>query len=248
MVKIINTFVYMKKVISVVWITVLFALMLLVGCGGVLTGSGNLKTEDYTFSDFTSVEISSAFEFEITQSDSYGVSITADDNVIEKVQVIKEGDTLKIGLKSIPALGALTLKAAVSMPQLHELLVSGASRGTIKDFSSTENFNLNVSGASKVTGDITAGDVDCEVSGASTVQLEGSANEMVADVSGASRINLGGFAVSNASITISGASTGTVNVGGKLDANLSGASKLQYVGEPTMGNINTSGASSLSKK
>ena len=238
----------MKKVISVVWITVLFALMLLVGCGGVLTGSGNLKTEDYTFSDFTSVEISSAFEFEITQSDSYGVSITADDNVIEKVQVIKEGDTLKIGLKSIPALGALTLKAAVSMPQLHELLVSGASRGTIKDFSSTENFNLNVSGASKVTGDITAGDVDCEVSGASTVQLEGSANEMVADVSGASRINLGGFAVSNASIIISGAGMGMVNVGGKLDANLSGASKLQYVGEPTMGNINTSGASSLSKK
>jgi len=71
---------------------------------------------------------------------------------------------------------------------------------------------------------------------------------MTADVSGASRFNLGGFMVNNADVTFSGASNGTVNLSGKLDANLSGASKLSYIGEPTMGNVNTSGASTLSKK
>ncbi|MFC2052420.1 head GIN domain-containing protein [Chloroflexota bacterium] len=221
---------------------------LLVGCGGVLRGSGNLKTEEYTFRDFTGVEISSAFEFEITQSDSYGVSITADDNVIDKVEVIKEGSTLKIGFTTIPSLGPVTLKAKVTMPQLHGLTVSGASRGTVSDFSSTENLDINVSGASKVTGDITAGDADFDISGASTVQLEGSANNIVANVSGASRFNLGGFIVNNANVTFSGASTGTVNPNGRLDADLSGASKLSYLGEPTMGNINTSGASTIRKK
>ena len=217
-------------------------------CGGVLTGSGNLKTKEYAFRDFTNVEISSAFEFDISQSGSYGVNITADDNVLEKVEVTKEGNTLKIGLKTIPSLGPVTLNAEVTMPQLHGLAVSGASRGTVSDFSSTENLDLNVSGASKVTGDITTGDVDFNVSGASTVQLEGSANNIAADVSGASRLNLGGFAVNNADITFSGASNGTVNVSGKLDANLSGASNLKYIGEPTMGDINTSGASTLNKK
>ncbi len=110
------------------------AAVLVVGCGGVLIGSGNLKTEEYTFRDFTSVEISSVFEFDISQSSSYGVSITADDNVLEKVEVIKEGNTLKIGLKTIPGLWPVTLKAEITTPQLHSLAVSGASRRRQPEF------------------------------------------------------------------------------------------------------------------
>jgi len=78
--------------------------------------------------------------------------------------------------------------------------------------------------------------------------LEGSASDIVANVSGASRVKLAAFPVDNANVTLSGASTGTVNPEGRLDAGLSGASKLEYMGEPTMGTINTSGASKLSKK
>ncbi|MFC1965227.1 hypothetical protein ACFLWG_04440 [Chloroflexota bacterium] len=37
--------------------TVLLTSGLLVGCGGVLTGLGNLKTEEYNFSGFDKVEI-----------------------------------------------------------------------------------------------------------------------------------------------------------------------------------------------
>ena len=238
----------MKKAIMAVFVAVLIFSGLSAGCGAGLIGSGDLVTQKYDFSDFTKVEVSSAFKFEINQSASYSVSVTADDNVIEKVQVTKSGDTLKIGLKTITVLGTVTLQAAVTMPQLRGLEVSGASRGTISDFSSTEDLDIEVSGASKVTGDITAGDADFDVSGASTVQLEGSANDMVADASGASRMNLGDFAVNNANVNLSGASSGTVNLSGKLDADLSGASKLNYIGEPTMGDINTSGASTLSAK
>jgi hypothetical protein len=239
----------MKKLIVLTLIVlVLLAFGLIVGCGFVLTGSGDLKTEEYDFSDFNRVEVSSAFEFEISRSNSYSISVTVDDNVIERVKVTKEGDTLKISLETTPRLGSLTLKAIVTMPYLRSLAISGASRGTVSGFSSANDVDIEVSGASKVTGDITAGDVDFNVSGASTVQLEGSANDIVANVSGASRFNLGGFTVNNANVTFSGASTGTVNLSGKLDANLSGASKLAYVGEPTMGTINTSGASTLKKE
>jgi len=140
------------------------------------------------------------------------------------------------------------LRASVTMPQLHGLTVSGASRGTVSDFSSTEDLDIAVSGASRVTGNITAGNVEFDISGASTIQLEGSANDMVASVSGASRFNLDAFIVNNADVNFSGASSGTVNLNGRLDANLSGASRLSYIGEPTMGTINTSGASTLNKK
>ena len=124
----------------------------------------------------------------------------------------------------------------------------GESDGTVSGFSSTENVDVTLSGASTVTGDISAGDMNFKVSGASTVQLKGSAIDIVAEVSGASSFNAGGLAVKNVNVSLSGASTGTVNPGGRLDADLSGASKLEYIGEPTLGKVNISGASNLNKK
>jgi hypothetical protein len=215
---------------------------------GVLIGSGNLETKDYALTDFTKVEVGSAFEFEIKQSSSFSINVTADDNVIDHVQVTQDGQTLKIGLKRVALLGSVTLRASVTMPELRGLTASGASRGTIFDFSSSEGLDITVSGASGVTGDITAGNVEFDISGASTIQLKGSANDMDANVSGASHFNLDAFTVNNADVNFSGASSGTVNLNGRLDANLSGASRLWYIGEPTMGDINTSGASTISKK
>ena len=256
----------MKKAI----VGVLVALLtsgLLVGCvEGVVKGSGNLDTQEFNFSDFTHVEVGSAFEVEIVQSDSYSVSVTADDNLFDYILVSKQGTTLKIRLKTAQYI-ATTTRAEISMPQLHSLELSGATHSTVSGFSSTESLDVelsgassldlaemsagdvefDVSGASKVTGDIKASDVKFDLSGASTAQLEGSASDLVIKASGASRVELAGFAVNNADINFSGASTGTVNLDGRLDADLSGASKLSYIGEPTMGTINTSGGSTLSK-
>jgi hypothetical protein len=242
-----------RTIIIVVAIVVVVAAVATVialrGWPGGLVGSGNLETEEYPFTDFTEVEIGSAFDFEIDQSSSYSISITADDNIMEYIQVSQVGQTLKIGLRLFhPIGGHVTLRASVAMPQLRGLTASGATRGTISGFSSTEDLDIGVSGASRVTGDINAGNVQFGISGASTIQLEGSADNMDATASGASHLNLDDFVVINADVNLSGASSGTVNLDGRLDANLSGASNLWYIGEPAMGDIDTSGASAVRKK
>ena len=259
----------MKKVIVAVLAAVLLTSVLLVGCvgGPVVKGSGNLATAKFDFSDFTRVEVGSAFEVEIDQSGSYSISVTADDNLFDYILVSKQGSTLKIRLKSASYIATNT-KAEITMPQLRGLELSGASKGTISGFSSTENLKvevsgasslelvdissgdakLSISGASSVKGNLKTGDIDFDVSGASTVELEGSAKDIDVDASGASHVKLADFSVRNADVTLGGASNGTVNLDGRLDAGLSGASHLKYIGEPTMGNINTSGASTLSKK
>jgi len=243
----------MKKTIiiivaAVVVVAVVCTLVILRGWPGLLVGSGDLESENYAFTDFTEVEISSAFQFEIEQSGSYSINVTADDNVIDRVQISKDGQTLKIRIGPVLHLGPVTLRASVAMPRIDGLTVSGASRGTVRGFNTTEDMNVTVSGASRLTGNLTAGNIEFDISGASTVQLDGSANDIDANVSGASQLNLENLTVNDADVNFSGASSGTVNLDGRLDANLSGASRLWYIGEPTMGDINTSGASTISKK
>ncbi len=258
----------MKKAIVVILVSVTLTLGLLIGCAGVLKGSGNLDTQEFNFSDFTRIEVGYAFEVEIVQSASYSVSITADDNLFDEyIRVSKDGETLKIRLKPALSYISTTLRARITIPDLYDLDLSGATHGTVKGFSSSHDFTLDlsgassldmsdmsagdikfdISGASRVTGDITADDAEFEISGASTVRLQGSASDIDINASGASHAELANFTVNNADVNLSGASSGTVNLNGKLDVDLSGASNLRYIGEPTVGDIDISGGSTLNK-
>ena len=223
----------------------LLAVLLLAIPAGCFGGD---TTKEFDFSGFTKVEIGPAFKVEIAQSTSYSVSVTADSNRMKHIEVTKEGDTLKIDLDSSGwQLSFSTLEATITMPDLRSLNLSGASNGTVQGFSSSNDLSLNISGASRLSGSINAGDVEFIITGASRVELQGSADDMNVDASGASSVRLSGFEVVNADVTLSGASNGTVKMDGRLDANLSGASRLTYIGEPTMGSINTSGASTINK-
>jgi len=222
------------------------------------------------FRDFTHVEASYACELEVTQSDSYSVSITAGDNLIKSVRVDTQDGTLRIRrtLSSLRGLIPGTFQAKVTMPVLERLDLSGASKGTVTGFSSKGDFITNLqgasslaianmsaadtkvklAGASKVTGQVHGASAEFNLSGASRVELEGSASNVVIDAAGASHVDLAGFHIGGAKVKLSGASHATLNIDGQLDASLSGASKLYWLGKPVMGDIETAGASTIGSK
>lgn len=242
-----------RKALSSILIIIIVSAIVVVVLGAVVVyfwlWSGNLKTEEMEFSDFTAVEVGWAFEVSITQSSSYSVIITADEQIFDNIEVTQTGNTLKIGLEPGTYPGGLFRKAEITMPELDKLILSGATRGTVEGFSTSNPFVLGLSGASSLEMvNIDVGDAEIEVSGASTLNARGTANDIVSLVSGASNVDLSNFPVTNVDITVSGASLATINLDGRLDAEVSGASTLQYIGDPTMGDINTSGGSTINKK
>ena len=238
---------------------------------GEVAGSGRAETRELQFKDFTAVHIGSAFQSRITYSNSYRVSVTMDDNLFDYLQVTKEGDVLAIGLKSGYEYhySSLTLSAEIQLPDLRELQSGGATRNTIQGFNFSHEFVLRLSGASTTeTTDMSVGDVEIEISGASTLSgkitangdaqftlsgastatVGGKANNLFISVSGASNTELSNFIVHNAKVNLSGASQATINLDGRLDAELSGASRLVYLGNPTLGDISVTGGSTITKK
>ncbi|MBA7696379.1 hypothetical protein ES703_105026 [subsurface metagenome] len=153
------------------------------------------------------------------------------------------------------------------MPKIDKLSLSGASRGEVSGFRSSDRLELGVSGASSLYIDnLKAGDTDFEISGAShvsgsieiddgkfnvsnasSIELEGYAHDISIKASGASHANLADFPVSNATVNISGASVATVKTSGNIDGNISDASRLTYIGSPTL-TIETSGGSTIDYK
>ena len=234
-----------------------------------LLAPSHLVTEDQDFKDFTIVSVGHAFEVKITQSSTYSINITADEYVsvsetgkdeytreltFDHIKVTKTDDTLTIGLKPgytyqpTHLTRPLVLRAEIEMPELHELSLSGATHGTVESFTSSHELVLIVSGASYLDLDTSAGDIEIHLSGASHLNGEGSASNLVAEASGASHLDLSALPVQDAYIFLSGASWAIISLDGQLDADLTGASHIRYIGEPTMGAIQTSGDSTVEKR
>ncbi len=258
----------MKKALMVMFAVLLVALMV-VGCFGAIRGSGDLETRKFNYGDFTRLEVGSAFEVKVWRSDSFNVVITMDDNLFDYLSTSKSGNTFEIGLKSGYSYFSYTARVEITMPELGKLGFSGATSGTVGGFDSVHpltvelsgasslemsdmaaaDVDFEISGASRLRGSITAGGrVRFDVSGASSVVLSGLADNLIADVSGASSLDLEDLPVGDVRVAFSGASNGKVNMDGTLNADLSGASHLYYIGEPILGDLETSGASSISRK
>ena len=75
------------KITKIVVITLALVTILLIP----IAGCGPVRTQTYNFTDFTRIDVGHAFRVEITQSDSYSISITAPENLFNVIQVSKEG-------------------------------------------------------------------------------------------------------------------------------------------------------------
>ena len=235
---------------KILLIMIVVALVGLTACSFLeertIRGSGDIETMVEEFSGFDRLDISHSFEVEVTQGEPFRVVIRSDDNIVEHLDVRKSGDTLILGMESnLLTLNNITLEAEITMPELSKAELSGASKLHLQDFSSSESFEADLSGASRLTGRLEAGDVILDVSGASRVTLEGLGEDLTAEVSGASELELLEFEVEDATIDASGASNVEVWPSGALDAEASGASDIIYRGRPESVFENSSGASSV---
>lgn len=229
-------------------------------------GSGAPVTKSYDFTGFTNVTVDSGFAATVDYGESYSVSVTVDANLVkEHLKVELDGDTLHVGLADLWRYRDVTLTAKVTLPRLRGLEVSGGSHSAVGGSASGDPLDLTVSGAGttdlnvtrlgRITLDVSGAgrvgglaaldELAGEVSGASVVDLMGSATTLRLDVSGGSRLSLLQLTVRDADLTLSGGSRGAVLVKGALNAEASGGSRLEYAGDPRLGNVDVSGGSSV---
>jgi hypothetical protein len=232
-------------------VAIVLAGTLLVGCtnnslGGV-TGSGRLVDRDYDLSNFTRVQASSSFQVEVVRADDFEVMVTADDNVIDSIVVDRRGDTLELSLMGGSYRNA-TLRAQVRLPELRGISLSGSSDATVTGFASQRYVDVELSGSSRLEGDIEADEVNADLSGASDLTLRGQGRELNLSGSGSSSIDLRNYPVTEATVRLSGASNAEVQVTGELGVDLGGGSTLDYYGDPRLGDVRTSGGASLRRR
>ena len=152
--------------------------------GSSMRGSGNVITQEEAITGYDRLDISHGFQVDIHQGETFSVIIRADDNLVDQVQVVKEGSTLKIGLEPGRSynITEATLEADVTMPVL-----TGA----------------DLSSGSHLRGEVEAGDITFKLSGGSHVTLSGSAADLTVDAGGGSHAKLADLLIGHVDQTAS---------------------------------------------
>jgi Putative auto-transporter adhesin, head GIN domain len=169
--------------------------------------------------------------------------VTIDDNLLDRLRVEVDGDTIGIDLDG--RVRDATLRATIDLIRLRRVDVSGASRARVEG-RVTDDLTIGASGASEVEiGSVDLDELILSVSGASEVSIDGGSQHIRADASGASRIVLFGVEGDEVEVDVSGASEAEVTARDRLEARASGSSSVRYRGEPDRVITDASGSSSV---
>ncbi len=243
----------MKKSLAVIILIILATgtIIFISSCarvGSAMNGSGNIIDQDIKVADFTGVDINGPFNLEIIQSDMFQVIISTDDNLTNRVQIAREDEILKIGIKAPATFFPTSLSVKIGMPRLYSLTLSGEVKARLTGFKSTFNFGLNASGKSILEGHLEAGNSDFNISDGSQVNLNGSAIGLDLTGSGTCKLDLDNFAINSAKVHLKEGSEAILNINGRIDVSLADASKIYYVGNPIISNTSISGGSFMKHK
>ncbi|HSX49505.1 MAG TPA: DUF2807 domain-containing protein [Cellvibrio sp.] len=227
----------------------------------------------YPVKDFSEFSSGGNISVEISQDGSEYLRVEAEAEVMPRVKVDQSGDRVSVWVKNEGGFfnwfghGNDPVRVVLHVKQLTYLEISGGARATLGDFQG-EKFHANVSGAGNINfaalnakflkmdlsgaanvriNSVNSQEQKFDLSGASKleVQAESNTQELHAQASGASNFQARPLTTKRAYLGASGASHAEARVTELLEANASGASRVDYYGNPKV-KSDSSGASNVS--
>jgi hypothetical protein len=194
--------------------------------------------------DFQEVSLEGIGTLMIEQGDTESLSIEAEPRVLRRIETVVTNGRLTIR----PDRSFQTREPIIyllSVKQLTAIDLAGAGRIEAGQLS-TDQLRLNGSGAGAVViEELITNTLDVMASGNMMAELAGSVDSQTVTVGDAASYAAANLSSRVASVTASGASEVIVNVSENLEVRVSGASRVEYIGNPTV-TQDVSAAGSLS--
>ena len=183
------------------------------------------ETQTFNFTNFDEVGVASGMRVSVKQGNTYQIIANGSSEDLRRMEVRHAGNRVEFSMPSsfLSWIRSGRINLDITMPSLRRLNLSGGSEGDIAMQIGAESFRANLSGGSRLIGEIRSGDIDLNLSGGSRVRLSGSGQRLSVSGSGGSNFELQDLAVTD------------------VRGSLSGGSDVTYHENARLGSVNTSG-------
>lgn len=243
----------MKKI---VFAAIIAATTMLVSCipSSMIVGNGVEAKGAFDMTpDYTSLSVSSGISVELVDTPTSEGLITADEEVLPYVSIVREGGSVKVSYEPLIAVRT-DIKTVVTMPvsaALDDIDVSSAgqlksegrllcssmeiecsSAGLVDLDMDAQSLGIDLTSAASFSGNVVAKEIEVEMLSAAQCYLGGSADHL--DVETYSAANFRGFGLVSRRVDADAASGGSVEVSvtDELEAEASSGGAVRYKGSP----------------
>lgn len=197
--------------------------------GDRVVGEGPSVTEKRSYdAEICGVGVASGVDLILDDSVEQGeLLITTAQNIMEYVEIEKQGDTLNIGLRSGVSYKVDEIEVRMSPDNLNTFAASGGS-----DVSACQELHFD-------------SNITIAASGGADVSLRGSCRDLMVAVSGGADVDLGDMRAERVSAAASGGADLEVYATVAYDINASGGADVEYRATSATTNIHSSGGADI---
>lgn len=182
-------------------------------------GSGTVTAEARNVAPFSAIDVAGIGELVISQGEAEGLTVETDDNLHAVVVSEVRDGTLYLDFSSeVTVLSLSRIRFTLTVRELERITLSGAATIRVQDLDGAQ--------------------LTVDNSGVGAVIVSGAVQEQHVTLSGAGSYDGAALASDRATVDLSGVGSVVVNVRERLDATLSGAGSVEYIGTPE---VHTSG-------
>jgi hypothetical protein len=175
-------------------------------------GSGVLETRTLDLQNFEKVRIDGVADMVIHAGKSFSVQLTAEDNVIDLVDVQVRRGELIVEENDFNFDTDEGVQLTIEMPVLAAIRIDGVGNIEVFDL---ENEELRV-----------------DVDGVGNISVEGTTERLDVQVDGVGEVMLGDLVAQDVDVSLDGVGDVTIHVERTLRANVDGMGSLKYYGDP----------------
>jgi phage shock protein PspC (stress-responsive transcriptional regulator) len=199
-------------------------------------------SKEFTVPAFDSVETERDHRVKIVHGPTARVIAYGDEGQLEHVRMEVVDNALVISQANEDFRVCLfcirrAVTVEITTPSLVGVDANSASRIEINGFTRVPRLNMEAHGASRILFDGSAQNIGLDLGSAARVELHGTADKMVAELTNASRLEAENFSVKSLEIDAMNSSRADVHATDSIKARASGASRINYGGDPEVKDV-----------
>jgi hypothetical protein len=217
-------------------VSALFALLLALPCAAeTLTGSGRAAHEERAVAGFHGIAVSVPAHVEVLQGEREGLAISADDNVMPRIESTVERGELRIRFpRDLQVRTRTPIEITVRARKIDSHSLAGAVRLEAQRLRA-EDLAARLSGAAQlVLPDLAARSLSIRASGHCHAMTSGKVESFELEIAGSGEINAARLEERRAAVRISGSAQAVVWVHDWLSASVTGSGAVHYFGDAAL--------------
>ena len=202
----------------------------LAACSGNATdaasASGTGTNRSFAVADFTNVALAGSDDVSVTIATTFSVRAEGPADVLDRLKIERNGDTLKVSRKSIVGMSWGSGKRAhvfVTMPRLAKASVSGSGDLAV-DRAEGADFKASIAGSGNIRiGRIAGQKVTFFIAGSGDISAQGTSTALDMSITGSGDIDAAKLKASSAVASITGSGNITADVTGPATVSIAGS-------------------------